>query len=145
MKEFSRNEIAMFKKVAGLVYPYAKKNAKLQAQIDKAQAEIDTNNAIIEGIEKLVIEKTGYHTLDIVELVEKPTNRLDAKGNVVYDKSWQLKYENVIPENVEDTFEDIVPETEEEPAAETESSEILIDPVNTTVENTDEQSDAVIY
>ena len=122
MKEFSRNEISMFKKVAALVYPYDKKNKKLQETIEKAQAEIESNNKMVEGIEKLVIEKTGYHVLDLFYLEEKPTNRLNEKGAIIYDRSWQPKYETIIPVNEVEETQTPVGDTNTDPENQEESA-----------------------
>lgn len=131
MKEFTRNEISMFKKVAALVYPYDKKNKKLQETIRKAQEEIEANNKMVEGIEKLVVEKTGYHVLDLFYLEEKPTNRLTENGSIIYDKSWQPKYETIIPVEENEADQTPVgdintdPENHEEPSVtETETDEL---------------------
>ena len=85
---------------------------------------------MVEGIEKLVIEKTGYHVLDLFYLEEKPTNRLNEKGAIIYDRSWQPKYETIIPVNeveetqtpVGDTNTD--PENQEESAVVSDSVEL---------------------
>lgn len=123
MKEFSKFQIASFKRTAQNVYPLVRKKEKLVEQINAAQAELTDIEAQIDAQQGYIKEATGgYTTEDIIIREVTDTGKTDKNGNPVKVTTFKLRYpDTVIPpaeEEEEDTLvvpEEVIPEAEAEP------------------------------
>ena len=122
-KEFSKFQIASFKRTAQNVYPLVRKKEKLVEQINAAQAELSDIEAQIDAQQGYIKEATGgYTTEDIIIREVTDTGKTDKNGNPVKVTTFKLRYpDTVIPpaeEEEENTLtvpEEVIPETEAEP------------------------------
>ena len=117
MKEFSKFQVASFKRTAQNVYPLVRKKEKLVQQIQEATEELESIQAQIDAQQGYVKEATGgYTTEDLIVREVTDTGKLDKNGNPVKVTTFKLKY----PET-------IVPPVEEEaaPVEETESNNTI--------------------
>ena len=117
MKEFSKFQVASFKRTAQNVYPLVRKKEKLVQQIQEATEELESIQAQIDAQQGYVKEVTGgYTTEDLIVREVTDTGKLDKNGNPVKVTTFKLKY----PET-------IIPPVEEEaaPVEETESSNTI--------------------
>lgn len=114
MKKFSRFEIAKFKKTAAIVDSFLKQRNKLQTKINKLQEEVDNVNKMIDLTDTYTVAITGCHTEDIIKKVSIPTDKCDAKGNIIYKHTFEFIYpDTIVPpteENKENTVDDNIEE-----------------------------------
>lgn len=110
MKKFSRFEIAKFKKTAAIVDSFLKQRNKLQDKINKLQKQVDEVNKMIDLTDTYTVAITGCHTEDIIKKVSIPTDKCDAKGNIVYKYTFEFIYPDTIIPPTEDTVDDNIEE-----------------------------------
>ena len=135
MKEFSKFQIASFKRTAQNVYPLVRKKEKLVEQINAAQAELTDIEAQIDAQQGYIKEATGgYTTEDIIIREVTDTGKKDKNGNPVKVTTFKLRYpETVIP-----------PVEEGESVQAPEEEGILITPVAPEEEIVPEESNNII-
>lgn len=95
-KKFTKFELARLKRTAQNVEQFVARKNKLNAQIEKLQAELDSVNQMIELTDAPTVAMTGYHSEDIIRKVVTPTDKLDKNGNVVKMTSFEFIYPDTI-------------------------------------------------
>lgn len=109
-KKFTKFELARLKRTAQNVSQFVTKKNKLITQIAELQAELDSINNMIDLTDAPTVALTGYHSEQIIKKVVTPTDKLDKKGNILK----QTTYEFIYPDT-------IIPPVVEEPIVEEES------------------------
>ena len=123
MKEFSKFQIASFKRTAQNVYPLVRKKEKLVEQINAAQAELTDIEAQIDAQQGYIKEATGgYTTEDIIIREVTDTGKTDKNGNPVKVTTFKLRYPDTVIPPAEEEEEgllivpgEVIPEAEAEP------------------------------
>lgn len=117
-KEFSKFQIASFKRTAQNVYPLVRRKEKVVNTINELNAELADLQMQIDAYQGPIKAMTGgYSTEDIIIREVIDTGSVDKKGNPIKQTVFKLKYpETVIP--VEEPEEKEVPaETAEQDMA----------------------------
>lgn len=105
-KKFTKFELARLKRTAQNVEQFVARKNKLNAQIEKLQAELDGVNQMIELTDAPTVAMTGYHSEDIIRKVVTPTDKLDKNGNVVKMTSFEFIYpDTIVPPVAEVSYE----------------------------------------
>ena len=94
--EFTKFELARMKRTAQNVDGYLKQKTKLQAQLDKIQAGLNSINQLIDLNDAATVAMTGYHSEDIIKKVVTPTDQVDKNGNVIKKVTYEFKYPDTI-------------------------------------------------
>lgn len=116
MKEFSKFQIASFKRTAQNVYPLVRKKEKLVEQINAAQAELTDIEAQIDAQQGYIKEATGgYTTEDIIIREVTDTGKKDKNGNPVKVTTFKLRYPETVIPPVEEEAKVETPEEEHTP------------------------------
>lgn len=116
IKKFTKFELARMKRTAQNVNQYVTKKHKLINKI------IDLNNEL-EGVQKLIditdastkMITGGYGSEDIIKKVVVPTDKTDAKGNILKVTTFEFIYPDTIVPPVkkeEETSKETTEETE---------------------------------
>ena len=109
-KKFTKFELARLKRTAQNISQFVTKKNKLITQIAELQTELDSINNMIDLTDAPTVALTGYHSEQIIKKVVTPTDKLDKKGNILK----QTTYEFIYPDT-------IIPPVVEEPIVEEES------------------------
>lgn len=130
-KQFSKFQIASFKRTAQNVYPLVRERNKLINTLKETAEKLENIKMQLEAYQAPIKAATGgYTTDDLIEREVIDTGKLDKNGNPVKQTVFRLKYpETIIP--VVD--EEVETETMDElPIAEADEPEFL-DPIDMNV------------
>lgn len=101
-KKFTKFELARLKRTAQNVEQFVARKNKLTAQIAELQAELDSVNNMIDLTDAPTVALTGYHSEQIIRKVVTPTDKLDKKGNILKQTTFEFIYpDTIIPVAVE--------------------------------------------
>lgn len=118
-KKFTKFELARLKRTAQNVSQFVTKKNKLITQIAELQAELDSINNMIDLTDAPTVALTGYHSEQIIKKVVTPTDKLDKKGNILKQTTYEFIYpDTIIPPVVEEPI--VEEESEVENSEETE-------------------------
>lgn len=102
-KKFTKFELARLKRTAQNVSQFVTKKNKLITQIAELQAELDSINNMIDLTDAPTVALTGYHSEQIIKKVVTPTDKLDKKGNILKQTTYEFIYpDTIIPPVVEE-------------------------------------------
>lgn len=105
-KKFTKFELARLKRTAQNVEQFVARKNKLTAQIAELQAELDSVNNMIDLTDAPTVALTGYHSEQIIRKVVTPTDKLDKKGNILKQTTFEFIYpDTIVPPVVEETVE----------------------------------------
>lgn len=109
-KKFTKFELARLKRTAQNVSQFVTKKNKLITQIAELQAELDSINNMIDLTDAPTVALTGYHSEQIIKKVVTPTDKLDKKGNILKQTTYEFIYpDTIIPPVIEiPTTEDMI-------------------------------------
>lgn len=97
-KEFTKFQIASFKRTAQNVAPLVRRKEKISAEIQKLQEELESLQNQIEAYQGPVREATGGFTTEDIIVREVSVSGTDKKGNPIKVTSYKLKYpDTVVP------------------------------------------------
>ena len=118
-KKFTKFELARLKRTAQNVSQFVTKKNKLITQIAELQTELDSINNMIDLTDAPTVALTGYHSEQIIKKVVTPTDKLDKKGNILKQTTYEFIYpDTIIPPVVEEPI--VEEESEVENSEETE-------------------------
>lgn len=118
-KKFTKFELARLKRTAQNISQFVTKKNKLITQIAELQAELDSINNMIDLTDAPTVALTGYHSEQIIKKVVTPTDKLDKKGNILKQTTYEFIYpDTIIPPVVEEPI--VEEESEVENSEETE-------------------------
>lgn len=101
-KKFTKFELARLKRTAQNVSQFVTKKNKLITQIAELQAELDSINNMIDLTDAPTVALTGYHSEQIIKKVVTPTDKLDKKGNILKQTTYEFIYpDTIIPPVIE--------------------------------------------
>lgn len=130
-KQFSKFQIASFKRTAQNVYPLVRERNKLINTLKETAEKLENIKMQLEAYQAPIKAATGgYTTDDLIEREVIDTGKLDKNGNPIKQTVFRLKYpETIIPV----TDEEVETETMDElPTAEADEPEFL-DPIDMNV------------
>lgn len=109
-KKFTKFELARLKRTAQNVSQFVTKKNKLITQIAELQTELDSINNMIDLTDAPTVALTGYHSEQIIKKVVTPTDKLDKKGNILKQTTYEFIYpDTIIPPVIEvPTTEDMI-------------------------------------
>lgn len=85
MKELSKNQQTVIRNIASGVYATMDKIESLQEKIQNLQEAIRVHQMLIDKDEQYVSDVTGgFKSTDLFKRIQRPTERKDKDGNVVY-------------------------------------------------------------
>ena len=118
-KKFTKFELARLKRTAQNVSQFVTNKNKLITQIAELQTELDSINNMIDLTDAPTVALTGYHSEQIIKKVVTPTDKLDKKGNILKQTTYEFIYpDTIIPPVVEEPI--VEEESEVENSEETE-------------------------
>lgn len=101
-RKFTKFELARLKRTAQNVEQFVTKKNKLTAQIAELQAELDSVNDMIDLTDAPTVALTGYHSEQIIRKVVTPTDKLDKKGNILKQTTFEFIYpDTIVPPVIE--------------------------------------------
>ena len=116
-KKFTKFELARLKRTAQNVEQFIAKKNKLTTQIAELQAELDSVNNMIDLTDAPTVALTGYHSEEIIRKVVTLTDKLDKKGNVIKQTTYEFIYpDTIVPVAEAPVAADEAPVVEVEPA-----------------------------
>lgn len=95
-KKFTKFELARLKRTAQNVEQFVANKNKLTAQIAELQAELDSVNNMIDLTDAPTVALTGYHSEQIIRKVVTLTDKLDKKGNILKQTTFEFIYPDTI-------------------------------------------------
>lgn len=109
-KKFTKFELARLKRTAQNVSQFVTKKNKLITQIAELHTELDSINKMIDLTDAPTVALTGYHSEQIIKKVVTPTDKLDKKGNILKQTTYEFIYpDTIIPPVIEvPTTEDMI-------------------------------------
>lgn len=109
-KEFTKFQIASFKRIAQNVAPLVRRKEKLLADIAKKQEELESIQIQIDAYQGPIKEATGGYTTEDLIVRQVVEAGVDKNGNPIKSTSYKLKYpETVVPYTEEPTTEEPEP------------------------------------
>ena len=133
-KQFSKFQIASFKRTAQNVYPLVRERNKLINTLKETAEKLESIKLQLEAYQAPIKAATGgYTTDDLIEREVIDTGKLDKNGNPVKQTVFRLKYPETIIPPVEDEAEvEAEANVDENPTADAAEPEFL-DPIEMNV------------
>lgn len=130
-KQFSKFQIASFKRTAQNVYPLVRERNKLINTLKETAEKLENIKMQLEAYQAPIKAATGgYTTDDLIEREVIDTGKLDKNGNPVKQTVFRLKYpETIIPVSDEEAETETM---DEMPTAEADEPDFL-DPIDMNV------------
>ena len=101
-KQFSKFQIASFKRTAQNVYPLVRERNKLINILKETAEKLESIKLQLEAYQAPIKAATGgYTTDDLIEREVIDTGKLDKNGNAIKQTVFRLKYpETIIPQDI---------------------------------------------
>ena len=108
-KKFTKFELARMKRTAQNVDQYLSRKRKLVEQITELQNKLNSVEKLIELTDAPTKALTGgYGTEDIIRKVITPTDKLNKKGDIIKQTTYEFIYPETIVPPVSEVSEDYI-------------------------------------